>query len=553
MPGFADCDMNPGNGCETNLASPLNCGVCFNRCPNVANANSTCSMARCGFTCRPGFDDCDANAVNGCEVSLNAPTSCGSCTNVCSMSDSCSTGMCVACPMTQQLVLNTTVMGTLPVGNMGVLAPPTCSAGSTGIEDVYRLDITTPSVVTIETQNSTLDTVLFVRAACGSTSDLACNDDIPGGGQLSRLTVALQPGTYFVIVEQWRANSNAPRQYSLSATAVTNTTCGSATVLTPGVQLNGNSVNGATPSNACTAAAGGELFYQLDLPPNTRGEVRVTPAGTASLTTRLRNSCSATTCVAASQGVTPQVVTFDNTTGATQSVVVSVAATGFNQNSAFTIAASLTMLPPRPYLITPIVAACDDLSMQPDVLGSTTAPALADDVTTAALPLPFAFSYWATPVTHYSVASNGFAQLHTSAAGLTSSAFQNLALPNAMLPNGVAAVMWADLRPASMTSGIRVLTSGTAPARVFTIAWNDFAFLQGGMELMTFQLKLFETTQAVEFHYCSMQANGGGLDRLTGGTSTIGLENLSGDDAVQQSHRTPNSVFDGRGLRFTPP
>jgi hypothetical protein len=153
------------------------------------------------------------------------------------------------------------------------------------------------------------------------------------------------------------------------------------------------------------------------------------------------------------------------------------------------------------------------------------------------------------------VTSNGFAQLHTSAAGTANSAFQNQALPNVMLPNGTVALMWTDLVPGSMASNIRVLTSGIAPSRNFTVQWNDFAFLQGGTgpERMTFQLKLFETTNVLEFHYCAMQLNGGNIDRLTGGISTIGVENLNGTDAVQHSHRTANSVFGGQGLRFTPP
>ncbi|MBL8909492.1 MAG: hypothetical protein JNM17_02200, partial [Archangium sp.] len=214
------------------------------------------------------------------------------------------------------------------------------------------------------------------------------------------------------------------------------------------------------------------------------------------------------------------------------------------------------MLPPRPYTISPIMAACDSLAMEPDLLGPGTMPRLSDDVSSLVLPLPFAFQYWGSPVTHYSVSSNGFAQLHASAAGPANSAFNNVAMPNIQQPNAHVALMWSDLVPGNMTtSNIRVLTTGMAPTRRFTVQWNEFAYLQGGTgpERITFQMQLFEMTNVIEMHYCSMLLNGGSMDRITGGISTIGVENANGTDAVQHSHRTPGSVFSGQGLRFSPP
>lgn len=552
--GFADCDNNPNNGCESNLNSPNTCGSCNNFCPPTQNGTRTCSASTCGVICANNFGDCDGVLFNGCEARLTSPTSCGACSTVCSMSQSCSNQMCAACPASRTLPLNTTVMGSVPQ-SLGVLTPPSCANNSVGGEELWTLSIPSTALVTLETGGN-LDTVLYVRAACGSTADLACNDDTPAIGQLSRIVMTMQPGTYFVLVKRWGPGGSGPvRDYTLSATAVTNTTCAAATTLSPGTALSQNSVNGATPSSTCSSASGGELFYQLDLPPNHRGEIRVTPAGTASLTTRLRDTCASATCLSSSQGVTTQIVTLDNPSGATRSMRVSVAATTA-AHSTFTIEGTLTALPARPYLISPITAACDDMSMEPDVLGPATMPVIDDDVTTTALALPFAFSYFGAPVTHYSLTTNGFAQLHQSVMSATSDAFQNVAMPNTAQPNAIVAPLWDDLTPASVaTSTIRVRTLGASPLRTLTAQWSDFRFLQGGNrpERLNFQLKFFETTGVIEFHYCSMLLNGGDPAVLSGGTSTVGVENLTGTDAVMHSHLTPNSVINGQGLRFTPP
>jgi hypothetical protein len=149
---------------------------------------------------------------------------------------------------------------------------------------------------------------------------------------------------------------------------------------------------------------------------------------------------------------------------------------------------------------------------------------------------------------------NGFAQLHTSAAGVASNSFQNVAMPAPAQPNSLLAVLWDDLTPVPGLTHVRSAESGVAPSRVFTIEWIDAAFLVGppGPERMQFQAKLYETTGVIEFHYCSMALNGGVLTRLTGATSTVGLENAAGTDAMQFEFNTANTVISGGGVRFVP-
>lgn len=98
-PGFADCDNNPVSGCETNIsASPMSCGACGMVC-NLANATAACAAGMCVIgACRPGFADCDNNPANGCEVNIAADAgNCGGCGTQCTAANGtsvCSNGAC---------------------------------------------------------------------------------------------------------------------------------------------------------------------------------------------------------------------------------------------------------------------------------------------------------------------------------------------------------------------------------------------------------------------------------------------------------------------------
>ncbi len=98
-PGFANCDGLASNGCESELATDaLNCGACGTTC-TYAHATGACSAGKCELdTCEVGWDDCDADATNGCEVDLNTDLAhCGECANACPTTSGtpvCTTGVC---------------------------------------------------------------------------------------------------------------------------------------------------------------------------------------------------------------------------------------------------------------------------------------------------------------------------------------------------------------------------------------------------------------------------------------------------------------------------
>ncbi len=97
--GFADCNASAGDGCEINLNADVNnCGTCTNVC-TAPGGDAVCNSGTCGVnTCDPGFADCDGNAGNGCETNLQTDDdNCGLCGTTCTFpngSGSCTAGTC---------------------------------------------------------------------------------------------------------------------------------------------------------------------------------------------------------------------------------------------------------------------------------------------------------------------------------------------------------------------------------------------------------------------------------------------------------------------------
>ncbi len=129
--GWADCNGNPEDGCETDVTQPShcggcstacgtsapvcaasgggyacstgcsasqslcggtcadtsddaqNCGSCSHVCSGVTNGQPACVSSACSFTCNNGFSGCPSGSPTACVDEQNDPSNCGSCSTVC--------------------------------------------------------------------------------------------------------------------------------------------------------------------------------------------------------------------------------------------------------------------------------------------------------------------------------------------------------------------------------------------------------------------------------------------------------------------------------------
>jgi hypothetical protein len=116
-----------------------------------------------------------------------------------------------------------------------------------GPDLVYAITLATRSTITLDLRDDDgvpIDTVLYLRTHCDEmASQVACSDDLPcgmtdfgcGGGSTSRLevrqsriTITLEPGTYYVIADSFEYDSGGTRftcgdvllRYDVVATSV---------------------------------------------------------------------------------------------------------------------------------------------------------------------------------------------------------------------------------------------------------------------------------------------------------------------------------------------
>lgn len=99
---------------------------------------------------------------------------------------------------------NGMVSGTLGTGISNLMPVRCTGAVGTGTEAVYVITVSEPEtlVATTDDPATTADTVLYLRRSCtNTTTELACNNDIGAMNTRSTLTVSVDPGTYFLVVD----------------------------------------------------------------------------------------------------------------------------------------------------------------------------------------------------------------------------------------------------------------------------------------------------------------------------------------------------------------
>ena len=128
------------------------------------------------------------------------------------------------------------------------------------------------------------------------------------------------------------------------------------------------------------------------------------------------------------------------------------------------------------------------------------------------LPVGYDFSYDGTPVTAIRANLNGWLEIGTSySANAETNELSNTALVPFLAP------LWDDLTSDGQTR-IIYLVEGTSPTRTFIVEWKDVLW---GSQRQNFQVKLYETSNVIEFWYGNMNTN-------SGGSASIGINNAGG-------------------------
>ena len=170
------------------------------------------------------------------------------------------------------------------------------------------------------------------------------------------------------------------------------------------------------------------------------------------------------------------------------------------------------------------------------VAGSTViATANTDDDNSAAQPIGFSFSFNGTAFTQFVLNTNGLIRLGSAGPSVTnmfgvyengqSAGIDPVSSPSPADVNLLMPFNF-DLTAGTGTPEYRVATTGTAPNRVCTVQWKNVSDKSGTTSLsqyaaFTFQAKLYETSNLVEFVYGTATAS---ANAATARFPTVGIK-----------------------------
>nr|WP_244877125.1 T9SS type A sorting domain-containing protein [Flavobacterium suncheonense] len=193
---------------------------------------------------------------------------------------------------------------------------------------------------------------------------------------------------------------------------------------------------------------------------------------------------------------------------------------------------------------------------------TTLAGVRADTFISAAQNIGFTFVYEGVPYTQFKMSSNGFISLNT--VGTSSLTTNDFSTANAT-SRPILAPLWDDLDgsgPATSLASYEV--TGSAPNRVLTVEWKNWEWNYSSTSaVISFQVKLYETTNEIEFVY-RQEATA-----VASGSASIGIGSATGSGsgsylnltsvtapAVSSTASTTNintKPATGQIFKFTPP
>ncbi len=421
-----------------------------------------------------------------------------------------------------------------------------CVPTAQGAALFYRLSVPPGATgVVTATPRPGWNPVLRTIQACSIFACLA-SADVAGDGEpesIGYVNTGTAPRDVIVAVAAQDASNGG--RFDLTAAvnpAPANVTCAAPLTVSSGSRLTfQNALQGVDSAlRACLPGSPGTaLWYRAVVPAGQTLTARVTPVGAADVAVRVLDACAATSCLASvdagGAGVT-ETLSYGNAGTAERTVLVAVSGGSFHLETTLD----------RLYLETSVPTACEEL-----VEGDSLPGVNADESMTSVAALPFGVTFFGRPMAAYSASSNGYLQLYPSVASATPAMlYDNVPIPTAAAPNGMVAAFWDDLLPLS-GSRVQAHTFGSSPSRRFVFQWAGFAFPRDVRARLTFQVKLFETSGAVEIHHCVLTP-GTDVPRATGSSATVGLESPDGRAGRQHSFNDATGLSATRALRFVP-
>ncbi len=173
-----------------------------------------------------------------------------------------------------------------------------------------------------------------------------------------------------------------------------------------------------------------------------------------------------------------------------------------------------------------------------DISGTGTNIPLGDDEVSGAIPIGFTFNYYGLDYTDIYVSSNGFL---TVLSGQSNGCCSGQHYPTAGNPDGVIGGFWTDLNP-SAGGTIEYQLMGTAPNRYLIIQITNIPHFSNSVPV-TFQYKLFETSDNIEVHYQSADGDGSHVQ-------SAGVENEDGSLGTEYFFGT-GSIPASTAVRYT--
>ncbi|HEY8895514.1 MAG TPA: T9SS type A sorting domain-containing protein [Niastella sp.] len=154
-----------------------------------------------------------------------------------------------------------------------------------------------------------------------------------------------------------------------------------------------------------------------------------------------------------------------------------------------------------------------------------------DDAYSAARDIGFTFTYGCNRYSKFKASSNGFISLGDE---LTDAMYLNDMAATGQGP--LLAPLWDDLRTRATTSTVNFVVTGTAPNRVLTVEWLNMRWdLNASTDVISFQVKLYETSNNIEFIYKAGAVNPNNASAsigISGGTTAGDFYSLNGTGAA---------------------